>query len=332
MAPLISIVLPFYNAEDTLACAIDSILNQTHENFQLILVDDGSTDGGPSIARGSATRDSRVQVVSGPHQGIVPALRRGCSAAAGEFIARMDADDVSLPDRLAAQAELVIQDQGIALCGTLVRIVGDGVASGRRRYEEWINGLVHSEDIERELFVECPIPHPTFMMRRSAYEALGGYEDHGWAEDYDLVMRASLAGMKMAKAPRVLLDWSHRGARLSMNDDRYSVERFRALKRHYLFESYLSGREVFYQWGAGEVGKPWLREWGPRRPTAVVDINPRKIGREIHGIPVISPDELPGPGEMFTVVAVGTPGARDEIRAWFASRGCAELRDFIFVA
>lgn len=332
MPPFISIVLPVYNAEDTLANAIESLLGQTHENFELILADDGSSDSSLAISRVFAARDARLKLLTGSHHGIVQTLRRGCSAAVGEFIARMDADDTAHPDRLAAQAELMIQDQDIALCGTLVKIVGDDVASGRRRYEEWINGLVRPDEIERELFIECPIPHPTFMIRRSAYETLGGYQDHGWAEDYDLVMRAALAGMKIAKAPKVLLDWSHRGARLSMNDDRYSMEQFRALKRHYLFESYLSERAVFYQWGAGEVGKPWLREWGPRRPVAVVDINPRKIGREIHAIPVISPAELPGPGETFTLVAVGAPGAREEIRAWFGVRGYEELRDFIFVA
>ncbi|MGI6461330.1 MAG: hypothetical protein ACOX5J_14790 [Candidatus Hydrogenedentales bacterium] len=80
------------------------------------------------------------------------------------------------------------------------------------------------------------------------------------------------------------------------------------------------------------MGKVWLREWGHRQPDAVVDINPRKIGRKIHGVPVIAPDELPEPGTTFTLIAVGAPGARDEIRAWLKPRGYIELRDFLFVA
>ena len=117
-----------------------------------------------------------------------------------------------------------------------------------------------------------------------------------------------------------------------MNDPRYAPEQFRALKRHYLGETYLKERTEFYQWGAGEVGKQWLREWGRRAPKAVVDINPRKIGRTIHGTRVIIPGELPAPGAGFTVVAVGAPGARDEIRAWFAERGYTELCDYLFLA
>ena len=95
---------------------------------------------------------------------------------------------------------------------------------------------------------------------------------------------------------------------------------------------YLDSRLEFYQWGAGEVGKTWLREWSDRRPEAVVDIAPRKIGKTIHGTLVIAPDDLPKPGNGFTVVAVGAPGAREEIREWFVSRGYVECVDFLFLA
>ncbi len=88
---------------------------------------------------------------------------------------------------------------------------------------------------------------------------------------------------------------------------------------------------AFYQWGAGEVGKKWLREWQPK-PLAVVDINPRKIGRLIHDVPVIAPEELPPPGRAFVVIAVGAPGARNVIREWLTPRGYEEPRDFLFLA
>jgi hypothetical protein len=117
-----------------------------------------------------------------------------------------------------------------------------------------------------------------------------------------------------------------------MSDPRYGLDRFRALKRHYLFRSYLSDEKPFCQWGAGEVGKLWLREWGVRRPLAVVDVNPRKIGRSIHGVRVIEAADLPPPGESFVLVAVGAPGAREEIRAWLSPRGYRELEDYLFIA
>lgn len=117
-----------------------------------------------------------------------------------------------------------------------------------------------------------------------------------------------------------------------MTSVRYSPEHFRAIKRHYLLQSYLRGETPFYQWGAGEEGKPWLREWEGRRPLAVVDITPRKVGRGLHGMRVIAPEDLPPPGTAFTVVAVRAPDARPEIRAWMTPRGYRELSDYLFLA
>jgi hypothetical protein len=169
-------------------------------------------------------------------------------------------------------------------------------------------------------------------MRRTAYEAVGGYQDHGWPEDYDLVMRLWRAGKRLGKVPEVLLDWHTGNGRLSVTDPRYSEASFRALKRHYLFETYLKGRPIFHQWWAGEVGKRWLREWTGPKPFVVIDIHPRKIGRKIHGYRVISPEQLPPPGTTFVVIAVGTPGARDEIRDWLHLHGFRELKDYLFLA
>ena len=117
-----------------------------------------------------------------------------------------------------------------------------------------------------------------------------------------------------------------------MTDERYSLPRFRELKRHYVEAMYLSKLDAFYQWGAGAVGKTWLREWETRLPKAVVDIAPRKIGKIIHDTLVIEPEDLPKPGEGFTVIAVGAPGAREEIREWFCSRNYQETHDFLFLA
>jgi FlaA1/EpsC-like NDP-sugar epimerase len=117
-----------------------------------------------------------------------------------------------------------------------------------------------------------------------------------------------------------------------MNDPRYDEGAFRALKRHYLGHFPARAGRPLYQWGAGEVGKRWLREWGESAPVGVVDINPRKIGRTIHGVRVIAPEELPSPAACFVVVMVGTPGARDEIRGRLQPRGFRECEDYLFLA
>jgi glycosyltransferase involved in cell wall biosynthesis len=328
----VSVVLPFYNAASTLDEAVRSIRSQTLSEWELLLFDDGSLDESREIANRLAQEDARIRVMSSHHVGFVEALRSCCQEAQGELIARMDADDVSCPERLARQVLLVRDRPDVALCGTSIFPLGKRLGPGRVRYERWLNALTTQEDIVRDLFVECPLAHPTFLMRRAHFSAVGGYVDRGWAEDYDLVMRLWQAGKGLAKVPEPLVGWRDTPSRLSRRDPRYSPRSFRDLKRHYLFSTYLADRTEFHQWGAGEVGKQWLREWGPRAPCGVVDINPRKIGRVIHETPVIAPEELPSPGATFIIVAVGALNARTEIREWFERRGYKELEDYLFVA
>lgn len=330
--PEISVVMPCYNAAKTLRHAIESIRGQSFLGWELIIIDDGSTDNSPAILEAYAAEDDRIHPVHEIHGGIVRALQKGCARARGRYIARMDADDIALPQRFEKQHQYMQKHPNTALCGTHVSMFGAEIGEGRKRYEKWLNSLRKHEDIVRDLFIECPIPHPTFFLRRESFERVGGYEDHDWPEDYDLCMRLFLENARFGMVPETLLQWRESSDRLSMTAERYSLGRFRALKRAYLGRSYLEGRSGFYQWGAGEVGKTWLREWQTIKPQAVADIHPRKIGREIHEIPVIAPDDLPSPGTTFIIIAVGAPGAREEIRAWLSSRGYVELRDFVFVA
>ena len=330
--PTISVVVPCFNARKTLASSLESILRQSFADFEVVWFDDGSTDGSAEVVESYAGRDPRIRLLRSEHVGIVEALRRACSVARGRYIARMDADDVAYPERFSKQVRYLEGHPEAGLCGTQVRTVGEDIGTGRERYEAWVNALTTHEAIVRDLFVECPVAHPTLMIRRDVFEAVGGYEDHGWAEDYDLLMRCFGAGVRMGNVPEPLLEWRNGAGRLSLRDDRYSLAKFRALKRHYLFQSYLKDRPVFFQWGAGEVGKKWLAEWEGLRPEAVAEVNPRKLGKVIHGTRVIAPSELPQPGEGFTVVAVGAPGAREDIRGWFGERRYTEISDYIFLA
>lgn len=330
--PAVSVILPFYNAAQSLDRAIASIHRQTFQDWEMIALDDGSTDASADIAGRWTGRDRRIRVVHAPHGGVVAALQRACAEARAPFLARMDADDVSAPERLQRQIAYMADRPGIAICGAWVRMTGSGIRSGRHRYESWLNSLASPEDITRDLFIECPLAHPAFFLRRTAFDAVQGYRDPGWPEDYDLLFRFWRAGFGLGIVPEVLIDWHEAPGRLSMRDPRYAPEAFRVVKRHYFLESGLVHGRRFWQWGAGEVGKPWLREWTAPKPEAVIDINPRKIGRQIHGIPVAPPEALPPPGNVFIAVVVGAPGARAEIRDWLNPRGYTETRDYRFFA
>jgi GT2 family glycosyltransferase len=343
--PRVSILLPCRDAEPHLDECIASLEAQTEGRYEALVLDDGSTDGTLARLVEWVERDPRVRPIESEQRGIVPALNALATAARAPFVARMDADDVAYPGRLAAQLALLDRSPYIAACGTGVRYVPRSLAgSGYRRYERWLNGLTEPEALERDLYVECPIAHPTLMIRRRILEDVGGYREFDGPEDYDLVLRVAAAGHPIANVGEVLLDWRLGPDRLSETSGRYSAAAFRRLKIDHLRSGPLAspglaGRDLVL-WGAGKVGKAFLREWiasGGATVAALVDLDPRKIGQDIHGSPVISPDGLgarfAGVGTSpFVLVAVGSPGARQDIRAALAELGAADLRDYRVVA
>jgi len=335
MAPQVSILLPAFNAADTIGPAVRSVLAQTFTAWELLLVDDGSTDGPWPAAEAAARTDPRVRLIRRDHAGLVPTLNAALSLARAPFVARFDADDLMHRTRLARQVEVLQQQPAVAVVGSLVRCFPRAaLTEGMERYESWLNSLVTHEDIVRDLFVESPFAHPSVMMRRDRLEAVGGYLDHGWPEDYDLWLRFHQAGARFAKVPKVLHFWRDRPYRLSRTSSVYALRQFRNAKIHYLRQGFLRGSHTVQIWGAGRGGKVWSRALEAQgfRVARHVDIDPHKIGRTLRGAPVISPDALPQHRHEPLLVAVGVKGARELIRARLAELGFVEGRDFVCVA
>jgi len=336
-APTVSVLLPIYNAAGTLNPAMRSLLRQTFDDFEVIAVDDDSDDGSPNILKQWAKRDRRIKPIFHERVGLIGALNAGLMRAGGKFVARMDADDVSHPRRFELQVALMRAHPEVSVAGCLVRSFPKrSVREGFRIYEAWLNSLIAHEDMVREIFIESPLAHPSTMMRRTELIELGGYEDHGWPEDYDLWLRYHLAGKRFAKVPEVLYFWREHQDRLSRTDPRYAVERFLRAKAHYLAQRPLKGAESVIVWGAGQTGrrlsKHLLREGV--RIAAFVDVDSRKIGRTLRGIPVIAPDDLASTrgSAGFLLSAVSSRGARALIRKWAREREWEEGRDFWCVA
>jgi glycosyltransferase involved in cell wall biosynthesis len=328
---VISVLLPYRDASATLAEALQSLLADTSVPFELIAVNDGSTDAGPSLVASIAARDPRVVSLSTSGVGIPRALLRGMEAARGAFIARMDADDISLPGRLARSRAMLEQDGRLGVVGTQVEAFPEGaIGEGMRRYVAWLNELLSPEEHDRDLFVESPLCHPSVMLRRSALEDAGGYRDPPWAEDYDLWLRLAERGHKIAKVPAILLRWRHREDRATRTDPRYSLARFDAAKAHYLAPRLSRMGRPFAVWGAGKTGKRIARALAQHgaRAEAFIDIDPRKIGRVARGAPIIAPLSL-ARGRFTVVVAVGARGARELIRAQLTAAGFTEGADYV---
>jgi glycosyltransferase involved in cell wall biosynthesis len=324
---------------------IESLERQSLRDYEVLAVDDRSTDDTGILLRRWSARDDRVQVLdiapeSGNRakgttgDGLLAALDLALAVASAPLLARMDGDDIAEPRRLELQRDFLAARPDVAGCGTAVELFPRSlVGEGYRRYETWLNELTDPEDVERDLFVECPVAHPTLMIRRSVLFGIGGYRDCGWPEDYDLILRLHAAGMHIANLPELLLRWRVRPDRHSLTSDRYSAEAFRRCKVHFLDQAFLPTGRRLVMWGAGKVGKPLARELlrQGRLVSAFVDLDTRKIGQEIHGAPVLDPtgfEALLKDDDPYVLAAVGSPGARDDIRAALDALGRRDIHDY----
>jgi glycosyltransferase involved in cell wall biosynthesis len=185
--PVVSVVMTVYDGARFLRQAITSIINQSFTNFEFIIIDDGSTDGSRTIASEFAAKDRRLKVVSQENSGLIASLNRGCGMARGKYIARLDSDDIAMPDRLARQLVHLQRNQNIALLGGAFECIDcNGEAMFLMRWP----GI--DDNLHDYLLLDCYVAHTTVMFRSDAFRAIGGYRPAFQdAEDYDLFLRMS---------------------------------------------------------------------------------------------------------------------------------------------
>jgi len=337
--PHVSVLFPCRNAVATLDEAVESVLQQTLHDLEVVAVDDGSSDESPQRLEEWARIDPRIRVLRRPRGGLIESLNAGLAECRAPLIARMDADDRSHPERFASQAALLNVQPELAAVGCLVEAFPqDKVGPGLASYLEWQNSVTSPEAIAREIYVESPLVHPSVMMRADWLRNVGGYQDHGWPEDYDLWLRLHAAGGRFAKVPQTLFYWREHPGRLTHGDPRYAIDSFLRAKVFYLSRGPLQDRQSVILWGAGIVGKKvsrlLLAEGQPLK--AFVDVDPAKIGRTRRGLPVVGPqDFMPlwrtGPQPVL-LATVGARGARALVRQQITSLGLVEGQDWWAVA
>lgn len=330
ISPKISVILPFYNAEQTLARAVKSILNQSFEEFELLLVDNNSTDSSRQIAEKACSDDTRIQLLEENKIGVAHAMNTGLAYAKGSFLARMDADDEAQPGRLAHQLAFLDRNPGIDAVGSEVRYVQQNPnTEGFERFVDWANSFHTPEEINLNRFVEIPIVNPTLFFRRELYDNLGGCLDGDFPEDYEMQLRYLQSGAQMARLDKVLLDWYDYSTRLTRTDRRYSSEAFFRIKAKYFLkwsEENNPHHPRIWIWGAGRKTRQrseWLKKEGLQvmGRIDVVQTKPDAIYYE----------DVPDPGSMFIVSMVTNPGAGLQIREFLKTRMYLEGKDFILM-
>jgi glycosyltransferase involved in cell wall biosynthesis len=326
--------MPAYDAALTLAPALRSVQRQTERDWECVVVDDGSSDRTAEIAAAFARADPRVRLVERVHRGIVPALQAGLAECRAPLIARFDADDLMARRRLELQRVALEQSPTLTALGCHVRLFPRAELRERRLgYERWLRSMSTPEDVQREAFVECPVAHPTLLVRREALLEFG-YRDCGWPEDYDLVLRILQAGRRIGVVPRRLLHWRDGAARLSRASAHYSIAAFVECKAEFLASGFLAASERYLLWGFGDTGKSLSNALLRRgkQPEAIIELHPGRIGQLIRGVPVVEPRALPGLRSLPLIVSVAGIGPRTEIRQALSAMGFQELQDYVCAA
>ncbi|UZR93074.1 glycosyltransferase family 2 protein [Chondrinema litorale] len=331
--PEISVILPYFNAEATLHSAIDSILKQKFESFELVLINNCSTDNSYQVAKNLASKHQKIRLIQENAPGVANAFNKGLQLANGKFIARMDADDTSTPKRLEKQIQLLKDNRQISIVASQVQLLPTNKNRGFQHFVNWSNKLISPEQIALNRFVEQPVVNPSIMCRKEVFETVGSYKHGNFPEDYDWFLRVLEADYQIAKIPEPLLQWNDSASRLSRTDKRYSIAAFYKTKAFYL-SKWLKKNNPFYPhiaiWGMGKKSKQRasLLEKYNINITAYIDvINAPEISETYYHF-----ENIPPPGKIFIISYVGNRGAREKIRNFLIQKGYVEGKNFIMAA
>ena len=307
--PQISIVMPVYNAGSYLAECLQSIIDQDHERWQLVAVDDQSTDDSRAILKQFAASDHRITVLHGTRKGIIPSLQLAYSHTTGDYITRMDADDIMERHKLSSLlAVLENSDADVAVGKVQYFSTGKELADGYTRYATWLNSLIDANNHFDHVYKECVVPSPCWLMSRSTLDEIGAFQSDRYPEDYDLVFRMYAADLVVRGVENVLHLWRDHDSRASRCDENYTDQAFLPLKLHYftLLEP-VSDYDVLL-WGAGSAGKAVAKLLNQRglKYRWVTD-NEKKIGKHIYDVQIESDSVLTDIRNHLIITAIRTP-------------------------
>ncbi|MFK8044441.1 MAG: glycosyltransferase family 2 protein, partial [Crocinitomicaceae bacterium] len=280
---MISIVMPMRNAMPFLNECIESIIKQTEANWELVVVNDHSSDNSFDVLKNYAKQDSRIRVFDAEGKGIIDALQQAYSHTSGQFITRMDADDMMPSKKLELFREKLYHIPHAVVTGK-IKYIGKNLREGYLKYEAWMNSLMEKHSHYDEIYRECVVPSPAWMMERIMFESIGGFSPKTYPEDYDLTLRFYEHSIPIVAVQEVVHIWRDYQERTSRNDPNYAFNAFEELKTDYFLKLDYKPNKTLVLWGGGKKGKNialLLQKHG-------VDFiwacnNPKKIGQDIYG-------------------------------------------------
>lgn len=341
---MVTALLPVRNCAATLDAALESLHAQTHPLDRCIVVDDGSTDSTPVLLEQWQKKWRALEVVRTPGLGISRALNLGLERCTTEWVARMDGDDVCLPQRIESQLELAARDATLSLlgCETEHWPQHPSLQDGMRRHIDWANSWHTHEELERALWIDSPLPHPTWVVRTPIFKKIGIYnesddvpEDYEWLHRFFAAARAN-SGLRAAKVSCKLLKWADWPERLTRTSKAYTESAFNEVKARYLGKRFGSGlARPVYVFGLGPKSKqlvPLLQKHVARL-TAIIEVHPRRQGIVYQGTEVWSHERwvetVQSQPEALVIICLGTPESRARAEELCLQSGLAYGSGFI---
>ena len=254
--PLISILTPFKNTEAFLSDCLDSITNQSYSHWELIIVDDGSTDNSYELVLQYTKKEPRIKLYKNEGEGIIEALQLAFKQSQGDYITRMDSDDIMSKDKLKSLvSSLLHYGKKHVAVGGVQYFSAEGISNGYARYETWLNDLTRTGRNYSEIYKECVIPSPCWMIHREDFEACDAFNPNRYPEDYDLTFRFYKHGFTCIPCDRILHQWRDYSTRTSRTHKHYAQNYFLDIKLHYFLELDYDDKRPLTIWGAGTKGK-----------------------------------------------------------------------------
>lgn len=329
MSAEISVIIAARNAEKTLPAALESVLKQSRLPADILLVLNGCSDATPQVAHAWAQFSPLIRIAeSSPDGGVAEAAKVGCQLANSPLLARMDADDLCHPDRLAAQFVTLEREKADLVTCRVSPL--DALGQGIVRYVDWANSLREPQDFATARFIESPVIQPGVLMTQKAYERAGGYRVQEGPEDYDLWLRMLASGARFSQAQDALLSWRDSATRLTRTHDDYSVEQMTQTKARHLARLPSVEEHGVVIAGAGPQGRRMTRLLLKEGVEVheLYDVDPRKVGSSAHGRPILAASGIRQGNERPVLLGCVGRGGREKISRLAEKHGYEAGKDY----
>jgi glycosyltransferase involved in cell wall biosynthesis len=330
--PLVSILIPFKNVEEYLEECLESIRSQTYQNWEVIAINDHSDDNSLAIAERFSQLDNRFKIFTNTESGIITALRKAYEHCSGEFISRMDADDHMTIDRIHTMlTSLKEKGEGSLAIGQVKYFAKDGVNDGYDRYEKWLNQLTAGGTNFEDIYKECVIPSPCWMVHKTDLEVCGAFLPNRYPEDYDLAFRFYQKGLTCIPCNKILHYWRDYDTRTSRTSIHYAQNYFLEIKLHYFLKLEYNPNKTLVIWGAGKKGKTIAKSLTESNiHFKWVCDNPKKIGKDIYGVKLIHFSELQTFINPQSIITVANEEEQMSIQSFLTDLKQKPAKDYFF--